>query len=275
MLLAIDVGNSNIVLGVFERQELIRSWRLQTLRDRTADELGLTVDGLFAHALIDRRRIQGVVLGSVVPPLTNTVVGMLWKYFERKPLVVDPATNSGMPILYSNPSEVGADRIVNAIAAFEQFGGSGRPLIVCDFGTATTLDAVSGAGEYLGGAICPGVTISADALFQRAARLPRIEVRKPETVVGRTTVGAMESGLFFVFVPSVIENWNGGQPWVVDIMILPLVSIQPVGWEAAVIPTERSPSGTEASCWSLELSTTRNMYIRPMPTEEPSRLGKV
>jgi len=200
MLLAIDVGNSNIVLGVFERQELIRSWRLQTLRDRTADELGLTVDGLFAHALIDRRRIQGVVLGSVVPPLTNTVVGMLWKYFERKPLVVDPATNSGMPILYSNPSEVGADRIVNAIAAFEQFGGSGRPLIVCDFGTATTLDAVSGAGEYLGGAICPGVTISADALFQRAARLPRIEVRKPETVVGRTTVGAMESGLFFGYV---------------------------------------------------------------------------
>ena len=105
-----------------------------------------------------------------------------------------------MPILYSNPSEVGADRIVNAIAAFEQFGGNGRPLIVCDFGTATTLDAVSGAGEYLGGAICPGVTISADALFQRAARLPRIEVRKPETVVGRTTVGAMESGLFFGYV---------------------------------------------------------------------------
>ena len=200
MLLAIDVGNSNIVLGVFEGTELVRSWRLQTLRDRTADELGLTVDGLFAHGKIDRSRIQGIVLGSVVPPLTNTVIGMLWKYFQRKPLVVDPATNSGMPILYSNPAEVGADRIVNAIAAFEQFGGSGRPLIVCDFGTATTLDAVSGAGEYLGGAICPGVVISADALFQRAARLPRIEVRKPDTVVGRTTVGAMESGLFFGYV---------------------------------------------------------------------------
>jgi type III pantothenate kinase len=200
MLLAIDVGNSNIVLGVFEGTDLVRSWRLQTLRDRTADELGLTVDGLFAHSKIDRGRIQGIVLGSVVPPLTNTVIDMLWKYFQRKPLVVDPATNSGMPILYSNPSEVGADRIVNAIAAFEQFGGSGRPLIVCDFGTATTLDAVSGAGEYLGGAICPGVVISADALFQRAARLPRIEVRKPDTVVGRTTVGAMESGLFFGYV---------------------------------------------------------------------------
>jgi type III pantothenate kinase len=200
MLLAIDVGNTNIVLGVFEGRELIRSWRLQTLRDRTADELGLTVDGLFAHGRINSAGIEGIVLGSVVPPLTNTVVGMLWKYFRRQPLVVDPATNAGMPIRYSNPSEVGADRIVNAIAAFEQYGGDGRPLIICDFGTATTLDAVSGAGEYLGGAICPGVTISADALFQRAARLPRIEVRKPETVIGRTTVGAMESGLFFGYV---------------------------------------------------------------------------
>jgi len=200
MLLAIDVGNTNIVLGVFEGRELVRSWRLQTMRDRTADELGLTVDGLLANSRIDRSAIRGVVLGSVVPPLTNTVVGMLWKYFERMPLVVDPAGNAGMPIRYSNPSEVGADRIVNAIAAFEQFGDNGRPLIVCDFGTATTLDAVSGAGEYLGGAICPGVTISADALFQRAARLPRIEVRKPETVIGRTTVGAMESGLFFGYV---------------------------------------------------------------------------
>jgi type III pantothenate kinase len=201
MLLAIDVGNTNIVLGVFEGRKVAHSWRLQTLRERTADELGLTLHGLFAHAGIDRTRITGMVLGSVVPPLTTTVVDMLRRYFERQPLVVDPATNSGMPISYSNPSDVGADRIVNAIAAFEQYGGgSGRPIIVCDFGTATTLDAVSGSGEYLGGAICPGVTISADALFQRAARLPRIEVRRPETIVGRTTVGAMESGLFFGYV---------------------------------------------------------------------------
>ncbi len=200
MLLAIDVGNTNIVLGVFEGRELIRSWRLQTLRDRTADELGLAVDGLFAHGRIDRSRIGGIVLGSVVPPLTNTVVGMLWKYFERKPLVVDPPVNSGMPILYSNPGEVGADRIVNAIAAFEQYGGNGRPLIVCDFGTATTLDAVSAKGEYLGGAICPGVTISADALFQRAARLPRIEVRKPATVIGRTTEEQMHIGIYWGYI---------------------------------------------------------------------------
>jgi type III pantothenate kinase len=200
MLLAIDVGNTNIVLGVFERAELVRSWRLQTVRDRTADELALLVDGLLSQAGIERSRITGLVLGSVVPPLTTTVTAMLWRYFERKPLIVDPATNSGMPILYDSPAEVGADRIVNAIAAYDQFGSEGRPLIVCDFGTATTLDAVSAKGEYLGGAICPGVTISADALFQRAARLPRIDVRKPATVVGRTTIGAMESGLFYGYV---------------------------------------------------------------------------
>jgi type III pantothenate kinase len=200
MLLAIDVGNTNIVLGVFERQELIRSWRLQTVRERTSDELALQLEGLLAHARIEHRRITGVVLGSVVPPLTMTMAAMAWRFFERKPLIVDPVQNAGMPILYDNPAEVGADRIVNAIAAWDQLGSQARPLIVCDFGTATTLDAVSAKGEYLGGAICPGVTISADALFQRAARLPRIDVRKPETVVGRTTVGAMESGLFYGYV---------------------------------------------------------------------------
>jgi type III pantothenate kinase len=200
MLLAIDVGNTNIVLGVFERSELVRSWRLQTVRERTSDELALQFEGLLANAGIAHRRITGVVLGSVVPPLTTTVAGMVWRFFERQPLIVDPVQNAGMPIRYDNPAEVGADRIVNAIAAWDQFGAQARPLIVCDFGTATTLDAVSGKGEYLGGAICPGVTISADALFQRAARLPRIDVRKPATVVGRTTIGAMESGLFYGYV---------------------------------------------------------------------------
>lgn len=198
MLLAIDVGNTNIVLGVFDSKKLVQSWRLQTLRDRTADELGLLVEGLFAHSGIDRRGIHGIVFGSVVPPLTGTTRMMVERYFGLTSLVVEPARNTGMTILYENPAEVGADRIVNAIAALEQYGrNSGRPLVVCDFGTATTLDAVSAKGEYLGGAICPGVTISADALFQRAARLPRIDVRKPSTVIGRTTVGAMESGLFY------------------------------------------------------------------------------
>ena len=200
MLLAIDVGNTNIVLGVFDGATLIQSWRLQTLRERTSDELGLLVDGLFAHSQIERVKIRGVILGSVVPPLTGTIRAMVQRYFGIAALVVEPGVNTSMPILYENPSEVGADRIVNAVAAFEKFGTLGRPLIVLDFGTATTLDAITAKGEYLGGAICPGVTISADALFQRAARLPRIDVRKPARVVGRTTVGAMESGLFWGYV---------------------------------------------------------------------------
>jgi type III pantothenate kinase len=201
MLLAIDVGNTNIVLGVFDGDTLIQSWRLQTLRERTSDELGLLVDGLFAYASIERARVRGIVLGSVVPTLTSTTTAMVERYFHLPALVIDPERNTGMPILYENPAEVGADRIVNAIAAYEHFGRvRQRPLIVCDFGTATTLDAVSTQGEYLGGAICPGVTISADALFQRAARLPRIDVRKPATVIGRTTIGAMEAGLFYGYV---------------------------------------------------------------------------
>lgn len=201
MLLAIDVGNTNIVLGVFDRDALVQSWRLQSLRERTADELGLLVDGLFAHSRIERVQVRGVILGSVVPPLTPTVVAMAERFFGVPLLTVDPAVNTGMPILYDNPWEVGADRIVNSVAAYEKFGRSAQaPLIVVDFGTATTLDAISAKGEYLGGAICPGVQISADALFQRAARLPRIDVRKPSTIIGRTTVGAMEAGLFYGYV---------------------------------------------------------------------------
>ena len=201
MLLAIDVGNTNIVLGVFDGATLVQSWRLQTVRERTSDELGLLVDGLFAHSRIERVRIRGVMLGSVVPPLTGTIRAMVQRYFGVTAITVEPGVNTLMPILYEVPSEVGADRIVNAVAAYEKFGqDSGRPLIVVDFGTATTLDAITAAGEYLGGAICPGVQISADALFQRAARLPRIDVRKPTRVVGRTTVSAMESGLFYGYV---------------------------------------------------------------------------
>jgi type III pantothenate kinase len=145
--------------------------------------------------------VDGIIVGSVVPPLTGTIRSMAERYFGITPLIVEPSSNAGMPILYDNPSEVGADRIVNAIAAFEQFGRQApRPVIVCDFGTATTLDVVTAGGEYLGGVICPGVTISADALFQRAARLPRVEVRKPSRVIGQNTVGSIESGLFWGYV---------------------------------------------------------------------------
>ena len=200
MLLAIDVGNTNIDLGVFQGDALIQSWRLQTLRDRTADELGLLVSGLFARAGLAEANVAGIAMASVVPPLTAPMIAMVERYFGKRVLVVDATVDTGMPIRYEHPAEVGADRIVSAIGALSLYGRQGRSLIVCDFGTATTLDAVNAQGEYLGGAICPGVSISADALFQRAARLPRIEVRKPATVIGRTTVGAMEAGLFYGYV---------------------------------------------------------------------------
>ena len=201
MLLAIDVGNTNIVFGVFDGDELRASWRLLTLRERTADEVGLMVTGLFAHDRIDPKSIAAVVIGSVVPPLTPIMLDMTRRYFGRDPLMVDPASNAGMPILYKNPAEVGADRIANSIAAYERYGRSSRlPLIIADLGTATTFDAVTAEGEYLGGVICPGPQIAAEALFQRAARLPRVDVRKPHTVIGQTTFGAIESGLFYGYL---------------------------------------------------------------------------
>jgi type III pantothenate kinase len=199
MLLAIDIGNTNIVLGVFEGVELVTSWL--TLRERTADEVGLMIAGLFAHHPLDMRRIDAVVMGSVVPVLTPIMRGMTTRYFGREPFVVDPATNAGMPILYERPAEVGADRIANSVAGYEQYGRpSGLPLLIADLGTATTFDAVTAKGEYLGGVICPGPQIAADALFRRAARLPLVDVRKPASVIGHTTVGAIESGLFYGYL---------------------------------------------------------------------------
>src|SRR5438093_12034828 len=201
MLLAIDVGNTNIVLGVFEGDRLCASWRLLTLRERTADEVGLMIVGLLGHESIPVAAVDAVVMASVVPPLTPIMRGMTKHYFGREPLVVDPTTNAGMPILYERPAEVGADRIANSIAGYERYGRTrGLPLIIADLGTATTFDAVSAAGEYLGGVICPGPQIAADALFQRAARLPRVDVRKPPTVIGRTTMGAVEAGLFYGYL---------------------------------------------------------------------------
>lgn len=201
MLLAIDIGNTNIVLGVFEGRALSRSWRLATARERTSDELGLMVSDLLERATIAPSTIDGVVLASVVPQLTGPMIEMSTRYLGLAPLNVEPGLDLGMPNLYAHPSEVGADRLVNGVAAFEAYGRErGVPLVVLDFGTATTFDAISARGEYLGGVICPGIQISADALFQRAARLPRIDVRKPPNVIGRTTVTSMQSGLFFGYV---------------------------------------------------------------------------
>jgi len=204
MLLAIDVGNTNIVLGVFEGVRLSQSWRLATLRERTADEVGILVTQLFANNGIPIERVTGIILSSVVPPLTRTMEEMGERYFGHTPLTVDPGTNTGMPVLYTPASDVGADRVVNGVAAYEAYGRATQsPVIVVDFGTATTFDAISSAGEYLGGVICPGIGISADALFQRAARLPRVDVRKPPAVIGDTTVTSMQSGLFFGYVSMV------------------------------------------------------------------------
>ena len=202
MLLAIDIGNTNIVLGIFEGERLVVSWRLTTLNDRTADELWVLVSRLLSTGGIETDQIDGVILSSVVPRLTQTVAEMVLRGLGQDTLHVD-ANSAGLPIRYENPAEVGADRLVNGIAAAELYGESARPVIVVDFGTATTFDAISAAREYLGGVICPGVEISADALFQRAARLPRVEVRKPGELIGRTTEASMQSGLFFGYVAMV------------------------------------------------------------------------
>ena len=201
MLLAIDIGNTNIVLGVFEHGALAQSWRLSTNRQRTADELGIWICQLFEHRRLRVEAVDGVVLASVVPQLTGATAEMAARYFGHSPLVVEGGVRTGMPILYDTPADVGADRIVNGVAGYERYGKpAGKAVIVVDFGTATTFDAITTAGEYLGGVICPGVQISADALFQRAARLPRVDVRRPEQVIGRSTVGSMQSGLFYGYV---------------------------------------------------------------------------
>ena len=202
MLLAIDVGNTNIVVGVFRGETLVHTWRLTTIRERTSDELGILVSNLCERHDIRQSNIDGIIIASVVPQLTGTLMTMVSEYFGRVPLLFEPAVNGGIPILIDNPNEVGADRVANSIAAFAAYG-KGLPLIVVDFGTATTFDAVSAKGEYLGGVICPGPTLSAEALFQRAAKLPRIDVRKPPRVIGTNTIGAMQSGLFWGYVDMV------------------------------------------------------------------------
>ena len=203
MLLAIDVGNTNVTIGVFDAERLVHNWRLAALRERTADELGIFVTRLFEQTKIDIAAVSGIAVASVVPPLTRPMEEMCQRYFGRTALLVD-ATNAGIPIKYFPEADVGADRIVNAVAAREKYGKDRRiPLIVVDFGTGTTFDVISREGEYVGGIICPGIGISAEALFQRAARLPRVEVRKPGSVVGQTTVNAMQSGLFFGYVDMV------------------------------------------------------------------------
>jgi type III pantothenate kinase len=213
MLLVVDVGNTNTVLGVFAAAEtssasasgngarhyerLLANWRVATKQASTVDEYGVLFRNLFSMAGLEASGIQGIVISSVVPPLDPVLRQVCERYFNSKPLFVEPGIKTGMPVHYDNPAEVGADRIVNGVAAFEKYGG---PCVIVDFGTATTFDCVSAKGEYLGGVICPGIGISADALFQRTARLPRVEIRKPSRVIGTNTVGSLQSGLYYGYL---------------------------------------------------------------------------
>src|SRR4030081_3500918 len=217
MLLVLDVGNTNTVLGVFTRAKadagrtaadkspsdaprydhLLANWRVATVQTSTVDEYGVLFRNLFAMAGLEVSGMHGIVISSVVPPLDPVLRQVCERYFNSKPLFIEPGVKTGMPVHYDNPAEVGADRIVNAVAAFEKYGG---PCVVVDFGTATTFDCVSGKGEYLGGVICPGIGISADALFQRTARLPRVEIRKPARMIGTNTVGSLQSGLYYGYL---------------------------------------------------------------------------
>jgi len=194
MLLTIDVGNTNTVLGVFRGEELIANWRLTTAREQTVDEYGVLTRNLFALAGMDRNDITGVIISSVVPPVNWTLGEMSRVYLGRKALFVEMGVKTGMAVLVDNPAEVGADRIVNGVAAFHLYGG---PCIVVDFGTAITFDAISAKGEYLGGVIAPGLGIAAEALFARAAKLPRVEIKDPGKVIGTNTVTHMQAGLYY------------------------------------------------------------------------------
>lgn len=194
MLLVIDVGNTNTVLGVFDGPQLLAQWRLTTNREQTADEYGILIRNLLSLDSAQRHEITGIMIASVVPPLNPVLAEMAEKYFRLKPSFLGPGTRTGMAIHYENPQEVGADRIANSVAAFEKYGG---PCIIVDFGTAITFDAVSVKGEYLGGIIAPGIGVSAEALFEHTARLPRVEIRDPQRVIGTNTVASLQSGLFY------------------------------------------------------------------------------
>jgi type III pantothenate kinase len=211
MLLAIDIGNTNTVLGAFNGDELAQHWRVATRADATGDELGVTLQGLFASAEVSTAEITDVIVSSVVPVLNEAVVEMADRYLRVRPLVIGPGVRTGIQIRYDNPKEVGADRIVNGVAAYRKYGG---PAVVIDFGTATTFDAIAANGDYLGGAIAPGIRISMEALFSRAAKLPLVELLAPRegNVIGKNTVESMQAGIIFGFVgqiDGVVERMRG------------------------------------------------------------------
>ncbi|KAF6600437.1 MULTISPECIES: type III pantothenate kinase [unclassified Bacillus (in: firmicutes)] len=200
MLLVIDVGNTNTVIGVYHDGELEYHWRIETSRHKTEDEFGMLLRSLFEHSGLMFEQIEGIIISSVVPPIMFSLERMCTKYFHIEPQVVGPGMKTGLNIKYDNPKEVGADRIVNAVAAIQQYGG---PLIVVDFGTATTYCYIDENKQYMGGAIAPGITISTEALYSRADKLPRIEIARPDNIIGKNTVSAMQSGILFGYVGQV------------------------------------------------------------------------
>lgn len=195
MLFCIDIGNTNIVLGISDQDKILEHWRIRTERDITADELGILIRNLFGASNIKMGEVKDVIISCVVPPLLNTVEVFCHKYFNVSPLIVSPGIKTGMPIIYDNPKEVGADRIVNAVGAYEKYKTG---LVVVDFGTATTFDCISQEGAWIGGAIAPGVIISCEALFQKASKLPRVEIfAKPKNVIAKDTMSSMNSGIIY------------------------------------------------------------------------------
>lgn len=206
MLLVIDVGNTNIVFGAYEGKKLEYDWRIATDKEKTSDEYGILFDQMFKYNGIDRSQVKDIIISSVVPTLMHTLSAMSQRYFNIDPIVIGPGVKTGMNIKYDNPREVGADRIVNAVAAYDKYGG---PVIIVDFGTANTFCFVNKEGEYLGGVITPGIRISADALFMRTAKLPKVEILKPEKVIARNTISSIQSGIVYGYigmVDSIIER---------------------------------------------------------------------
>ncbi len=202
MLLVVDVGNTHTVLGVYEEEKLLHHWRVWTDQQKTSDEYGILIRNLYDGSHLSSREVDAIVVSSVVPPLTPTIVDLCMRYFGIAPLVVGPGVKTGISIKMDNPKEVGADRIVNAVAAFAKHR---KACIVLDFGTATTFDYISPGGDYMGGVIAPGASISAEALFRQASKLPRVEIVKPSTVIGKNTVAAMQSGIFYGYL-SLVEG---------------------------------------------------------------------
>jgi len=218
MLLVVDIGNTNIVFGVFRGDTLINHWRVSTVLDRTADEYAIVLNSMLYFEKVRLMDIQSVIISCVVPPLLVPFQSICKKYIGVQPLIVEPGMKTGMPILYENPQEVGADRIVNAVAGYEKHK---KALIIVDFGTATTFDYVTPKGEYVGGAIAPGIMISVEALFERASKLPRVQLVMPKEIIGRNTVTAMQAGTVYGYVSLVdgivarMKEAVGSKPWVI------------------------------------------------------------